>query len=113
MHSVEFVEDMMIVITTEANFDKARKLTQILLKNKLVVCVSIKEIESHYWWKEEIEVTTEFQLLMKTKKSLIDQVSLHISKYHSYSVPEIIYWPVSANNSYMSWAEEIFSRAID
>ncbi len=110
MSNYGLVEDMFVVITTEADLDRARKLAELLLRKKLVACVSIRQIESHYWWKNQIQESAEAQLFIKTKKGLVDKLTYYIEEYHSYDIPEILIWPVSANRSYMEWANETFLK---
>ena len=91
------------VITTEKDKKNANKIANLLLGDKLIPCVSFKDIESHFWWEGEINQLKEVQLIIKCKQENINKVSTKISKYHSYEVPEIIYFPVSANKDYHHW----------
>ncbi len=92
-----------VVITTEADKKNAYKIANLLLIDKLIPCVSFKDIESHFWWKGEIIQSSEVQLIIKCKKQNVNKVCKKISDFHSYEVPEIIYFPVSVNNEYNYW----------
>ena len=94
---------MYFVITTEKDKNNAYKIANLLLGDKLTPCVSFKDIESHFWWEGEINQLKEVQLIIKCKQENINKVCKKISKYHSYEVPEIIYFPVSANKDYYNW----------
>ena len=91
------------VITTEKDKMNAYKISNLLLEEALVPCVTFKNIESHFWWEGEINKSKEVQLIIKCKAENINKVCKKISEYHSYDVPEIIYFPVSANNDYFQW----------
>ena len=94
---------MYFVITTEKDKNNAYKIANLLLGDKLIPCVSFKDIESHFWWEGEINQLKEVQLIIKCKEENINKVCEKISEYHSYELPEIIYFPVSANKDYHHW----------
>jgi len=89
--------------TTESDKKNAYKIADLLLGDKLVPCVTFKNVESHFWWGGEINQSKEVQLTIKCKEENIDKVCKKISLCHSYEVPEIIYFPVSANENYHHW----------
>ena len=91
------------VLTNEVDKRHACKIANLLLGEKLIPCVTFKNIESHFWWEGEINKSKEVQLIIKCKKENINKVCKKISEYHSYEVPEIIYFPVSANKDYHQW----------
>ena len=96
-----------IVITTELDINKAHQMARLLLLDKLISCVSFKKIESHFWWEGEINESQEVQLMIKCIEKNLNKVCDKISEYHSYDVPEIIYFPVSANKAYHDWVSSL------
>jgi len=94
-----------LIITTEVDKKHAYKIANLLLLEKLVACVSFKNIESHFWWEGEIDQSKEVQLIIKCKEENINKVCNKISEFHSYELPEIIYFPVSASNDYYRWVK--------
>ena len=99
----EFNQLIYFVITNEVDKKNACKIADLLLREKLIPCVTFKNIESHFWWKGEINKSKEVQLIIKCKEENINKVCEKISELHSYEVPEIIYFPVSANKDYHHW----------
>ena len=91
------------VITTESDIKNAYKIANLLLVEQLIPCVTFKNVESHFWWGGKINQSKEVQLIMKCKEENINKVCKMISECHSYEVPEIIYFPVSANKDYYNW----------
>ena len=91
------------VITNEIDIKSAYKIANLLLEEKLIPCVTFKNVESHFWWEGKINESKEVQLIFKCKEENINQVCNKISEWHSYEVPEIIYFPVSANKDYYDW----------
>jgi len=101
----EFDQLIYFVITTELDIKNAYKIANLLLVDQLIPCVTFKNVESHFWWEGKINQSKEVQLIMKCKEENINKVCKKISEYHSYEVPEIIYFPVSANKDYYNWVK--------
>ena len=96
-----------LIITTEVDKKHAYKIADLLLEEKLTPCVSFKNVESHFWWGGEIKESKEVQLIIKCAEKNINKLCNKISQYHSYEVPEIIYFPVSANDNYCKWVSSL------
>ena len=103
----EFNQEIYLVITNEANKENASKLANLLLREKLITCVNFKNIESHFWWEGKINQSKEVQLMIKCKKENVKKVCNKIAEWHSYEIPEIIYFCVSANKNYFQWVRSI------
>tara|TARA_Y100001968_G_scaffold326179_1_gene368782 strand:+ start:869 stop:1192 length:324 start_codon:yes stop_codon:yes gene_type:complete len=100
-------QEIYLVITTEIDKKNASKLANLLLRERLIPCVSFKNIESCFWWEGNINHSKEVQLIIKCKKENLNRVCNKIAVYHSYEIPEIIYFPVSANKNYHYWVNSI------
>lgn len=72
-----------LITTTFENKEEANKISEILLKKRLVSCSQISSITSSYHWKGKIEHEEEFLLQMKSKTSLYKEIESEILKYHS------------------------------
>ena len=107
MISPDFNQLIYFIITNEVDKNNACKIADLLLKEKLIPCVTFKNIESHFWWKGEINKSKEVQLIIKCKEENINKVCKKISENHSYEVPEIIYFPVSASKDYHNWVNSV------
>ena len=89
------------------SLEEARKIGNILLDKKLVACVQIFPIESHYFWKKERCETNEFMVTMKTKRKLFNRVEKVIKENHSYEVAEIIAVPIAkGSREFFKWIED-------
>jgi len=101
-------EKYAVVFITAANKKEGRKIASGVLKSRLAACVNvIGKVESKYWWQGKIETAGECLLIIKTKKSLSKKLIEKIKLLHSYSVPEIIFLPVSEGNTdYLKWIEK-------
>ena len=98
-----FSKEIYLVITTEKDKKNASKLANLLLREKLIPCVTFKNIESHFWWKGIINESKEIQLIIKCKKENVKNICNKIAQWHSYDVPEIINFCVSSNKDYHDW----------
>ena len=103
----DFNQEIYVVITTEVDKKNASRLADLLLKEKLIPCATFKNVESHFWWEGNINQSKEVQLMIKCTDENLEKVCNKISDLHSYEVPEIIYFRVSANNNYHHWINSI------
>lgn len=82
-------------------------ISKILLEERLVSCCQVYNIESSYWWKDNIVDANEYLLKMKTKKDLYKEVERTILENHSYEVPEIITYNIEDGYSkYLNWIDK-------
>ncbi|HGY5537661.1 MAG TPA: divalent-cation tolerance protein CutA [Prochlorococcus sp.] len=102
---------LVLVLTTEADAILAEGLAKELLARRLVACVSMQQIHSHYFWQGKHESAQEVQLLIKTTQDQLEALQEAISELHSYETPEWLHWPVSASDSYGAWAAAAVSIA--
>ena len=107
MINSRFNQLIYFVVTTEKDKNNAYRIANLLLGEKLVPCVTFENIESHFWWEGNINQSKEVQLMIKCKKENVNKVCNKIAEWHSYEIPEIIYFPVSAHENYHHWVNSI------
>lgn len=96
-----------ITITTNS-CEQANAITHLLLTERLVACVQIAPIKSHYIWQGKVCIDDEYRLCMKSRDSLFTHVCQQVRKHHSYQVPEIIATPfVHISPEYQAWLDEV------
>lgn len=96
-----------IIKTTCASRQEARYIANILVKERLAACVQLNEIESIYFWKDEICSDNETLLSIKTKKELFSKVQSIILELHSYDVPQIVEIEISnISEDYLKFIKE-------
>jgi len=95
------------VLITVKEAEEARKIAKSLVKRRLAACINIlPEIESHFWWQDKLESEKEILLIIKTKESLLPELTKSVKKIHSYSIPEIIALPiVGGSRDYLEWLD--------
>jgi periplasmic divalent cation tolerance protein len=101
----------MIYITTKTNAD-ARKISNDLLKMRLVACVNIiPRAESMYWWKGKIEKHGEAVIIAKTQGPLVGKTIEAVKAMHNYNVPDVSAIPIArGNNDYFKWISEVVGK---
>ncbi len=99
---------LVLVYVTHPSLVVARRITQHLLKKKLIACANLFQtpIYSMYSWKGRLKQGEEWLAILKTQSTKFEAVKKEIEKTHPYEVPCIIRIPVSANKSFEAWVKE-------
>jgi len=96
-----------IIVSTYPDKKSILKISNELVKTKIVACVNITKISSIYAWKGKIENASEYLALFKTTDKNKKILKQKIKLTHPYDVPEIAEIDVnSINKPYLSWLIE-------
>jgi len=97
-----------IYITCPNMFD-AENLARVLVNNRVAACVNIvPSIKSIYTWEDKVEESEEVLLIIKAMEENLEKLEELVKKYHPYTVPEIISWPIKSGNiEYLKWMTEV------
>ncbi|NXM65820.1 CUTA protein, partial [Serilophus lunatus] len=103
-HSMAFINCL--------NEDIAKDIARAIMDKKLAAHVNILPKSSAlYFWKGELEESTEILLLVKTRTSKIGQLSNYVRSIHPFEIPEIISLPIDQGNPlYLKLIEENVPR---
>ena len=86
---------------------EAKKISQILVWEKLVACVNYFPIKSIYWWKGDVEESGETAIIAKTRAELVEKVIERVKQLHLYEVPCVVSWIIEKGNpDYLNWIRE-------
>jgi periplasmic divalent cation tolerance protein len=87
--------------------DRARALADALVERRVAACVQVVgPIRSTYRWRDAVESSTEWLLLIKTTRGRFADLREAIVAAHPYEVPEIVALPIeTALAEYLSWVE--------
>lgn len=100
-----------IMLTTCASQEEAKKISRTLLEKRLIGCANMMPIASMYWWKGKITDEDEVLLIMKTIKEKHDPVSDAIKELHSYGIPLIESVEIEKMDSrYLEWLKGCLDR---
>ncbi|XP_036041239.1 protein CutA homolog [Onychomys torridus] len=97
-----------IVFVNCPNEQIARDVARAILDKKLAASVNIlPKTSSLYFWKGEIEESTEILLLIKTKTSKVSRLSTYMRLAHPFEIPEVFSIPMDQGDArYLRWLEE-------
>ncbi len=98
----------MIVVLITSPEDQAEKIARALLDKRLCGCVNIiKAVDSLFLWQGKVDTARESLLLIKTHKSLFEQLEKEVLKLHPYDVPEIISFELNnISQPYQDWLNQ-------
>lgn len=104
--------DACTILTTCGSEETALTIAAALVDQGFAACVNILPgIKSYYYFKGETHLDEEVMLVIKTTQDLFEQVSEVINDLHTYEVPEILMFPVSAGSTpFLEWIRESVNR---
>ncbi|KAM7316884.1 protein CutA homolog isoform X2 [Alexandromys fortis] len=97
-----------IVFVNCPNEQIAKDVARAILDKKLAASVNIlPKTSSLYFWKGEIEESTEILLLIKTKTSKVSRLSTYVRLAHPFEIPEVFSIAMDHGDArYLKWLEE-------
>ena len=100
--------DKRLVLSTAASDEEARVIASALVEKRLAACVNILgPIQSLYRWKDAVEDSQEYLLLIKTTASMFPKLRDELKSLHSYEVPECISMDIEDGlPAYLEWIGE-------
>ncbi|MEI6092691.1 MAG: divalent-cation tolerance protein CutA [bacterium] len=100
--------DNIVVLVTVPSKQDAENISKTILDKKICACVNIVDgVKSFFYWKEKIENSEEFLLIIKTNKQNYQKLEDNIKKIHPYTVPEIIALPIILGSAdYLEWLND-------
>jgi periplasmic divalent cation tolerance protein len=104
--------DFIIVLVTTADKTEAEKISQTLLKEKLIACANIvSPVASCFLWQGKIDKAEECLVLMKSRKDLFGELAERVKALHSYEVPEVLALPiVEGSVAYLAWMRDTLKK---
>ncbi len=99
--------DKIVVFTSCDSEEQAVLLARHLVEKRVAACVNITPgARSFFHWKGAIEDTTEWLLVIKSRRDLFPALRAEIAKIHTYEVPELLALPVvEGSESYLAWLD--------
>jgi periplasmic divalent cation tolerance protein len=99
------VADALQVVTTTPTREEAERIARRLVTRRLAACAQVGgPISSTYRWQGKLETALEWTCTIKTLRSHFPQVDAVIRELHSYDVPEVLAFPVTASSAaYLAW----------
>lgn len=104
---------VLIVFSTFADAETARKVARTLVEERLAACANLlPQIESIYRWQGKIESSAEVLVIFKTTNDRYQQFEDRLRMLHPYEVPEIVAFPPTlGHEAYLNWVVESCAKA--
>jgi len=99
--------DKIVVLSTASSAEEAEKIARSLVDARLAACVNVVPgMRSFYRWKEHIEDTAEWLMVIKSSRGRFDALRTALERLHSYEVPEVIALTViDGAQNYLNWMD--------
>lgn len=99
--------ELLVIITSFASLEDAKKMAHQLIEGRLAACVQIQEgIHSIYRWDGQVCEGNEVLLSAKTVADKWVDISSFIKSHHPYDLPELIaYAPEKYEAQYGKWVQ--------
>lgn len=99
--------DKIVVFSTCDSEEQAAQIARALVEQRLAACVNIVPgTRSVYRWKGQIEDASEWLLIIKSRRELMDRLRAAVGTIHSYEVPELLAVPVvDGSEGYLEWLD--------
>lgn len=99
-------EEFCQVLISATNREEANKISDALVKEKLIAGSLILKGPSRYWWEGKIVEKEYYNIqafsLMKNKSRIISEVK----KIHSDKCPIIAFFKMDGNEEFLKWVKE-------
>ena len=97
-----------LALVTAPDLKTARHLARAAVFHRLAACANlIPGLESHYWWRGQMESSREVLLLFKTRASRLRKLEQLILAEHPYDTPEFVAVRLTAGTErYLAWLEQ-------
>jgi periplasmic divalent cation tolerance protein len=105
--SQEKSAELLVIVTSFASLEDAKKMAHQLIEGRLAACVQIQEgVHSIYRWEGKICEGKEVLLSAKTVADKWVDISHFIKSHHPYDLPELIaYAPEKYEAQYGKWVQ--------
>ncbi|MCB8822693.1 divalent-cation tolerance protein CutA [Microvirga rosea] len=98
------MESPLLVYTTFPDVDTALSVGEDLVRERMIACMNVLPgMRSVYAWKGSVERGAEAIAILKTRKSLQDQVLQALKSRHPYETPVILTIEPGADADTLAW----------
>src|SRR6185295_9156475 len=96
--------DLIIVLTTMPDDERADSLARTLVDEQLAACVHVHSPgSSTYRWNGTVEVERERPLVIKTSRACLAELDRRLHALHPYELPEFVVLSAEAGEAYGRW----------
>lgn len=96
-----------IVLATVPTKDVGVQLARELVDRRLAACVNILPATSVYRWEGEVKEDEEHLLVIKTRRTFVDDIRDLFDELHPYDLPEVIALEIEDGSAdYLNWIRD-------
>jgi periplasmic divalent cation tolerance protein len=96
--------DLILVLTTMPDDDRADAVARTLVEEQLAACVNVHgPMVSTYRWQGQIEREAERQLVIKTTRERLPDLEARLRALHPYELPEFVVIAANSSDAYGKW----------
>ena len=104
------MNDLILILTTMPDDDRAAGLAQTLVEERLAACVNVHApMSSTYCWKEAVECVPERQVVIKTTRGRRAALEARLRELHPYELPELVVMEAAGSEAYATWVRDATS----
>lgn len=94
-----------LVYVTAPDGETAAALAKSMVEQRLAACANILgSITSVYWWDGKVNTEGEVGLMLKTRQSLVPELTAALRQAHPYECPCVVALPVTGGNpDFLAW----------
>jgi periplasmic divalent cation tolerance protein len=102
------IDDIVLILTTLPDDDRAEALARSLVEERLAACVNVHgPMVSLYRWKGTVERDIERQVVIKTTRRFAAVVEARVHALHGYEVPEfLVLTAEGGSDAYCGWIRD-------
>jgi periplasmic divalent cation tolerance protein len=98
------MSELILILTTMPDDDRAEAAARALVDEQLAACVNLlAPMVSIYKWKGEVERQPERQLIIKTTRDRLSDLEARLGTLHPYELPELIVIAATGSDAYVKW----------
>jgi periplasmic divalent cation tolerance protein len=101
------MNDLILILTTMPDDDRAGGLARTLVEERLAACVNVHApMTSTYRWQEALESTAERQVVIKTTRGRRTALEARLRALHPYELPELVVIDAAGSEAYAKWVRD-------
>ena len=102
--------DLILMLTTMPDDDRADLLARTLVEERLAACVNVHAaMTSTYRWQGRIEAGRERQVVIKTTRARLAALEARLLSLHPYELPEVVVIEGDGSEAYARWVADTTS----
>jgi len=100
-----------VVLATAPSREVALEISRALVDRRLAACVNVSPATSVYRWEGEVRTEDEHLMVIKTRRTYVDDILDLFKDIHPYDVPELVALEVEDGSAeYLKWVRDETER---